>query len=1466
MRKQIKQAMIWALLATFGLAALNLRAAEEEADEDEEEDEEDVEEILVTGSYIRRTNFDLPSPRDVVDAVDLSLAATSDLGEVVFDQTFQIGVNANSAPIEFNSADDQEFQQGSETWANLRGLGTRATLTMMDGHRVPANVNGYGSRTRRAGADLNNLYPGIAVGRLETILDGASALYGASAVSGVINLVPRKDFDGLQVNYEYRQPLENGAPEKRLGILAGAQGERTSVIFALEIRDQERMKGTDRPEYIISSANWTGQLVHPYQERPWSHPGDWMAPIRNTSGELQPPQSHTWPSGFAADPWNARGWGGGAGWIADRYSPSRESMANGVVPSRFEPGDAGGGWFSPLRAPMNGNDVDRHKAGVVRTFVPAHWRQGGFGPMEDQYGDLYTANRADPGCGYAFGGGNDHTPFLPPIGLDDPRRDEQPDGWSEERWLDHYGDSTLTTIFGDSVRNLGYSANQLPGSYLNGFQTGELGGFSAWLGEEIRYAGSGNDCRQAIGDTFDIRERRDQEQAMTYFEHEFNDYVTIHGEVVVSRLDYDTRQYAPRFDDWPTSGTVPYADVVPIAVGSNPGNPFRSFADGTNSFSLLYPDDPTVDPNMFCREVLDGDGNVTSCMGDSYLNYHDANQNGRYDYLQEPGELLVYAQDANGDGIPDRGIRMVDADGAPLLDDNGEQMWQANTAYNRNPRHRVILLSAVEDSDGDGVPDRFDPDTVGNGGVRLFEDARLVGMNLWPKNPHNNNLPWLNDDMTWKDRTRIENFRFRLGTEVSIPETEWIVDADWIWTLVRRTDDRPEGIWPMMNRALRCEGGQYGDTCWNPFSTHWLGTTEEGELQHAYRMESDNSQSPWDPSVGAYASDAINTESEFANAGIVLVQNERSAQMTVLDLVISNGSLFQIWNDTPFGIAAGVHWRRENEELNPDAFALTGVSLGGDELIGLNAGESVNLQDTSEETRAVFVEAQIQPISHPKWGQMEVQIAARYAEFDTKAFLYAHGNSAQYDTVIPKLAMRYQPTSWLAVRGSLTEGFVLPSSSSLFQPGNARNRADLSDYICNNLPELDACLPTLDNTSGVVRDIEIAFAGNPLLGPEISDLWNAGFSLQFLDGDLTFDVDYTTVNFDGRSERLGAGTNLASAGAAFGDFVQHRCGADTLLNYNDPNADRVLGVTDFMDQTPAAELECRRQAAIEYVRDIEASTGIAGAVIERGGVDGLELQRVGEAWVDQGRQWTTSMIYAGRYRFDAADLPFIGGDYGSFEVSLSATQMLELSICRYGDTDGETALLERDDGTFGRNPDDRDHVYAEICVDGAGYRNNGIHYIGAISDLVEVLPATPKWRANMGLRWFYDQHTAQLTVRWHDEVKDTLASWDPVKDQGHGVAGIWINFRQDQEDLTNDDVCVDQDRNPHCRIDSRHYWDLSYTYNRPDVFGLGYVSANVAMRNIFNTMPDAMPSGVGYDVYLDNIMGRQAFFRLTVGF
>ncbi|HCP50707.1 MAG TPA: hypothetical protein DIT73_10800, partial [Gammaproteobacteria bacterium] len=107
-----------------------------------------------------------------------------------------------------------------------------------------------------------------------------------------------------------------------------------------------------------------------------------------------------------------------------------------------------------------------------------------------------------------------------------------------------------------------------------------------------------------------------------------------------------------------------------------------------------------------------------------------------------------------------------------------------------------------------------------------------------------------------------------------------------------------------------------------------------------------------------------------------------------------------------------------------------------------------------------------------------------------------------------------------------------------------------------------------------------------------------------------------------------------------------------------------------------------------------------------------------------------------------ADIPYIGGDYGTFEVGISATQMLELYLMRYAADSG--------------------HQFAGIEVDGVGNRNNGAHWFGTYA-LYQPLPVSPEWRVNGTLRWFRDNHTAQLTVRWHDAVTDVDAAWDEVK-------------------------------------------------------------------------------------------------------
>ena len=283
------------LAALCGAAALMSCISLAAAEADEEEDEEEVEEMIVTGSFIRRDNFDLPSPMSVIDEIDLELAGTSDLGDIMFDQTFQTGVNANATPFEGSGADDQQWNQGTEVWANLRGLGSRATMTMMDGHRLPADTNTWG---RRAGVDVTNTYPGIAIGRVETILDGASALYGSEAVGGVINLIPRKNFEGLELQMDWNQALEDGAPNRSMSLLAGAQGERASLIFAMELRDVEQMRYTDRPDYIISAKDpWLNRIFTPWWHDAGSRssPGDYMVPLRDSGGELL----------ALTDPWRA---------------------------------------------------------------------------------------------------------------------------------------------------------------------------------------------------------------------------------------------------------------------------------------------------------------------------------------------------------------------------------------------------------------------------------------------------------------------------------------------------------------------------------------------------------------------------------------------------------------------------------------------------------------------------------------------------------------------------------------------------------------------------------------------------------------------------------------------------------------------------------------------------------------------------------------------------------------------------------------------------------------------------------------------------------------------------------------------------------------------------------------------------------------------------------------------------------
>jgi hypothetical protein len=255
------------------------------------------------------------------------------------------------------------------------------------------------------------------------------------------------------------------------------------------------------------------------------------------------------------------------------------------------------------------------------------------------------------------------------------------------------------------------------------------------------------------------------------------------------------------------------------------------------------------------------------------------------------------------------------------------------------------------------------------------------------------------------------------------------------------------------------------------------------------------------------------------------------------------------------------------------------------------------------------------------------------------------------------------------------------------------------------------------------------------------------------------------------------------------------------------------------------------------------------ALVRDSGPNGLGLTFVESPWLEQGETITETIIYALRYSFDAEQIPFIGGDYGSFAIAGSATQFLEASITRY------TTLGCDNPNQFGLCPGD--NPMAGIKVDGVG-NSNGTNFNGGSpgSNLLYLpLAPTPEFRLQASLRWFYGNHTAQLTGNWHSSVTNINIAWDEVKARG---------LLSDSEALQPEsDVCSRQPSYV-CSFQGLLRWDLSYTYNKPDFMGANNLNVNLAVRNVFDELPDPKTLPGGFNGYLDSIMGRTAYVRVTM--
>ncbi len=195
------------------------------------EEAEKLEKITVTGSRIARIDVEGATPLVVISREDIEDSGFMTIADVLQSSTYN---SLGSYSAEGNNS------WGSQATINLRGLGGQNTLVLIDGRRVPWSGVMYGGTV-----DVNAI-PAAAVERIEIMPDGASAIYGSDAVAGVVNIIMRKEYDGLQVSGRVGRPDSEGADESAASLLWGASGDKGNLLISYEHDTTENIIMADR--------------------------------------------------------------------------------------------------------------------------------------------------------------------------------------------------------------------------------------------------------------------------------------------------------------------------------------------------------------------------------------------------------------------------------------------------------------------------------------------------------------------------------------------------------------------------------------------------------------------------------------------------------------------------------------------------------------------------------------------------------------------------------------------------------------------------------------------------------------------------------------------------------------------------------------------------------------------------------------------------------------------------------------------------------------------------------------------------------------------------------------------------------------------------------------------------------------------------------------------------------------------
>jgi iron complex outermembrane receptor protein len=199
--------------------------------------------VVITGSSIKRIQAEGALPMDVYTADEMARTGIQTAEQLV--QSLAANGISTDSEISNNNVFGQDTDRltGGANYANLRGLGASGTLVLINGRRVATHGMSGGA------VDLNAI-PTAAVARVEVLRDGASAIYGADAIGGVMNFILKTDLQGVRTGLSYKDPLaKGGGTERRLWLAAGngsLERDGFNVMGALSIDENDILRGKDR--------------------------------------------------------------------------------------------------------------------------------------------------------------------------------------------------------------------------------------------------------------------------------------------------------------------------------------------------------------------------------------------------------------------------------------------------------------------------------------------------------------------------------------------------------------------------------------------------------------------------------------------------------------------------------------------------------------------------------------------------------------------------------------------------------------------------------------------------------------------------------------------------------------------------------------------------------------------------------------------------------------------------------------------------------------------------------------------------------------------------------------------------------------------------------------------------------------------------------------------------------------------